>query len=440
MSDKDLYLQKFERIAPQTLYSGLNPATQSFVRDQACRYRFTLQELRLVTEFANDLQMWDGEQIDELWPSLTSLQDNARQRKKALFRRLDRQREQLLQQPNHYPAVKERLQLPLKAEVSVTRKEQLGLGFCPVASPKTRCCNLLTLDAVDNCGYGCSYCSIQTFFTGNAVSFDSHFGEKLKQLPIDPERIYHIGTGQSSDSLMWGNSNGVLDALLEFCHEHPNVILELKTKSANISHLLKSELPPNLICTWSLNPQRIIDNEEHGAASLQKRLEAARRMADKGAVIGFHFHPMIHYRQWREEYAAIFRQIQHDFMPQQVAMISLGTLTFIKPVIKKIRQQGFSSQILKMPLVEADGKLSYPENIKLEMFSHAYRSFPPAWREQVFFYLCMENQRLWKPVFGREYTSNDAFEQAMKSSYLRKIEVCKNKHCDRETGIEINHR
>jgi spore photoproduct lyase len=423
MSNKHHYQQKFERIAGQTLFPLLEETTQSFVRTQACRYRFTLQELRQIAEYANDLKMWGGEQIEDMWPPVTHNSQDVRQQKKLLMKHIGQDWQQQRQQPNRYPDRKERRQLPVKVQVSVARKEQLGLGFCPVASPKTRCCNLLTLDAVDNCGYGCSYCSIQSFFTGHEVTFDSHFGEKLKRIPIDPGRIYHIGTGQSSDSLMWGNSNGVLDAIIEFAGDHPNVILELKTKSANISHLLKSELPPNLICSWSVNPQTIIDNEEHGSASLQKRLDAARQLAAKGVVIGFHFHPMIHYQQWREEYAVIFQQIQHSFRPQQVAMISLGSLTFIKPVIRKIRQQGSDSQILKMPMVEADGKLSYPDDIKLEMFSHAWKSFSSEWQEQVFFYLCMENQRLWEPVFGQSYASNDEFEQAMKSSYMQKIDI-----------------
>lgn len=430
MSNKHDYQQKFDRIVGQTLFSALTPKAQSFVRNQACHYRFTQQELRRITEYANDLKMWGEQQIKEMWPSIKQQPKDIRQQKKQLMRLIDQHHEQLRRQSNSYPAGSVPRQLPLKVEVSVTRKERLGLGFCPVASPKTRCCNLLTLDAVDNCGYGCSYCSIQSFFTGNEVAFDSHFGEKLKQIPIDPERIYHIGTGQSSDSLMWGNSNGVLDAIIEFAGDHPNVILELKTKSANISHLLKSELPPNLVCSWSLNPQTIIDNEEHGSASLQKRLDAARQMAAKGVVVGFHFHPMIHYQQWREDYAEIFKQIQELFAAEQVAMVSLGTLTFIKPVIKKIRQQGFHSQILKMPMVEADGKLSYPDEIKLEMFSHAWQCFSEEWREQVFFYLCMENQRLWEPVFGYSYASNDEFEQEMKSSYLQKIAFCKNSHGD----------
>ena len=65
---------------------------------------------------------------------------------------------------------------------------------------------------------------------------------------------------------------------------------------------------------------------------------------------------------------------------------------------------------------------SYPEEIKREMFTFAYRALAP-WHGEVFFYLCMENPRLWQPVFGFDYPSNQAFEEGMKASYLRKIEA-----------------
>jgi len=133
MSDKQHYRQKFERIAGQTLFSALTPETRSFVRKQACGYRFTLQELRQVTEYANDLQMWGGEQIEDVWPSTKHGSQEARQQKKLLMKHINQHREQQLRQPNRYPAHKEQRQLPLKVEVSVANKEQLGLGFCPVA-------------------------------------------------------------------------------------------------------------------------------------------------------------------------------------------------------------------------------------------------------------------------------------------------------------------
>jgi spore photoproduct lyase len=144
-------------------------------------------------------------------------------------------------------------------------------------------------------------------------------------------------------------------------------------------------------------------------------------ISDKGTIVGFHFHPIVHYSDWQDEYHSAYLQIQDMFGPEEVAMISIGTLTFIKPVIKKIRERNFHSKILKMPMVEAAGKLSYPPEIKLELFRHAYDSFSKQWQDSVFFYLCMEDHALWKQVFGFDYHSNEELEQVMKNNYFQKI-------------------
>ena len=420
MAPTDDYPTKFQQIAPRTAFGRLPEAGQSLVRTQAIRHRFTLQELRLVTEIALDLEMWPVGDIVDHWPDIPTCYPD-KNGKKRLLATLKRQWEQLRLTPNRYPEPTDSNRPSPKVTPVIREKGKLGLGFCPVASPKTRCCNLMTLDTVDNCGFACSYCSIQSFFPRGEVFFDPSFPAKLAALYIEPEGIYHIGTGQSSDSLLWGNSHQVLDALIAFAERHPNVILELKTKSANVGHLLRRRLPANMLCTWSLNTEPVIAHEEQGSASLEGRLQAARQLADRGALIGFHFHPMVHYQGWEEDYARVFEQVQRDFQPDEVAMVSLGTLTFTRPVLRKIRERGTPSQILKMPLVEADGKLSYPEETKLELFTQAYQSFSETWRNAVFFYLCMENHRFWKPVFGFDYPSNTAFETAMKASYLSKI-------------------
>ncbi len=421
MSPKNDYSDKFHAIAANTLFPHLPAEQQAFLRLQASRFRFTQQDLRIVTEIALDLTMWREGDIMERWPQSPAEKPN-KQEKQRVIGELESAWRTLKSRPNRY-GDSAAVPAPEPVTTVAVQKEQLGLGQCPVASPKTRCCNLLTLDAVENCGYDCSYCSIQPFFGSREVYFDSRFSDKLAALSLDPGEIYHIGTGQSSDSLMWGNSHHTLDALLAFARSHPNVILELKSKSDNIGHLLAQEIPANLICTWSLNPQTLIEHEEHGSASLERRLGAARRVADHGGLVGFHFHPIIHYQGWREEYTAVVHTLQQMFSPREVVLVSLGTLTYTKQVIRQIRQKGMPSKILKMELVEADGKLSYPEEIKLDLFAHLYNSFNPQWQQGVFFYLCMENQRFWKPVFGYDYESNEQFERAMKAAYRKKIQA-----------------
>lgn len=415
------YQQKFSRIAEQTSYRLLAEQDRDFLRRQAAQYRFSLQELQLVSDIALDRMRWKESALSEVWPQSEGTGDT-RAVKKSLLLGLRQQHDALKSKSNSYAAITvEDKPKTRKPDLAVQVKPGLGLGRCPVASEKTRCCNLLTLDAVEKCGFDCSYCSIQSFYHGNKVTFNAGFAEQLKQLKLDPDKTYHIGTGQSSDSLMWGNHQGVLDALAEFAADNPNVVLELKTKSKNIGWLLQNDYPENIICTWSLNPQTIIDHEEHLSASLEQRLVSAEKIAEKGRLVGFHFHPIVHYEHWRNDYLEICNDIVKRFSANQVAMVSMGTLTFTRSVMKTIRQRPLTSKILQMPMEEIAGKFSYPIDTKVDLFKTLYDALEP-WHNKVFYYLCMEAQSLWQPVFGYEFDSNLALESAMKSAYFDKIQ------------------
>ncbi len=418
----DDYPEKMESVIAQSPFENLPEVDRKTIRVSALRYRYSYQELKQIIEMALDFRMWDEIPISEC------LQSDFKNGKEA-FRFVRVAWENLKQTPKSYSRFKGSSDIgdsSGKSIVSISR-DMPGFGRCPVASDRTRCCNLLTLDAVEGCGYDCSYCSIRYFYDGDSIGIDENFIEKLQSIEIDPRRNYHIGTGQSSDSLMWGNRSGILDAVLDFAAVHPNVILELKTKSANISHLLSREVPVNVLTTWSLNPQLIIDNEEHFTASLTHRLEAAEQIAAKGNLIGFHFHPMVYYDTWEKDYGALFSQIQNRFRDEDTALLSLGTLTFIKPVLKKMRERKVKSKILQMPLEDAEGKYSYPLDIKRNMFRFAYESLSD-WHGKVFFYMCMEDAGLWKDVFGYEYSNNEEFESAMIAAYEEKIREKRNTH------------
>jgi spore photoproduct lyase len=410
------YTDKFTNAINNTFFQKLPLHEQEFIREKAFEYKFSHQELKHIINIARDLGMWDEKRISLLFPE--------HPQRKVVFSRLIKAYEDIRNRPNSYKNFTlKNIPKEQKYTFKTEAKEGFGLGLCPVASEKTRCCNLLTLDAVESCGFDCSYCSIQSFYNQNTITFDSGFKDKLLNLELDPNKTYHIGTGQASDSLMFGNREGVLDALFAFARKYPNVILEFKTKSDNIKYLLENDVPKNILCTWSLNTQTIIDNEEHLTASLDKRINAARKMADKGVKVGFHFHPIVEYEGYLDEYKAVYERLMEEFKPSEVALVSFGTLTFIKPVIKQLREREFRSKITQIPHEDASGKTSYPEATKIEMFKHAYESFKP-WQkseDKVFFYLCMEPHELWSKTFGYQYATNNDFEHAMLSSYAQKI-------------------
>ncbi len=414
------YLNKFNDSIKNTLFSSLPLSEQQFIKEKSLELKFSFQEIKQLIDIARDLKTWGESSIVDIFPS--------HEQKKVVFARLKKAYEDIRRKPNSYKNfelgnIPQEQKFTFKTEA----KEGFGLGLCPVASEKTRCCNLLTLDAVESCGFDCSYCSIQSFYNQNTITFDSNFATKLQNLNLDKNKTYHIGTGQASDSLMWGNREGILDALFLFAKENPNVILEFKTKSDNIEYFLQNDIPNNILCTWSLNTPTIIQNEEHLTTSLDKRLDAARKLADKGVKVGFHFHPIVAYENYLNEYAIVYDKLLQMFKPQEVALVSFGTLTFIKPVIKQLRSREFKSKITQMPFENANGKSSYPDATKVEMFKHAYESFSSWYSKSessnVFFYLCMEEHTMWNKTFGYQYSTNNDFERDMLSSYAKKLNM-----------------
>ena len=289
---------------------------------------------------------------------------------------------------------------------------------CPVDGEKTRCCKLRTLDAVMQCAFGCSYCSIQAFYNENEIRIVSNLREKLERMEIGDD-VWHIGTGQASDSLLLGDDYGTLSALATFAENHPNIVLEMKSKAGR--DVFNRPWPRNMVFTWSLNAPTIIEKEEHFTASLTERLRMAQKARDNGNLVGFHIHPMFYFKGWEKEYGEVVEAIVSTFRPEEICMIGIGTLTFTKAVIKRLREMGQESKVLQMELTEAAGKYSYPLDKKEKMFRHIYASFPEEYRKGVFFYLCMEDPSLWKPVLEREYSSDKEFEMDMKKNYLRKI-------------------
>ena len=390
------------------------------------KYNFTVSQQNILKNIFIDFKMWNENIVNE--DTINQFEEKYKNKQLAqkIFTHFVSLHENIKSKDNNYESFKNITYKARKFNINSVEKKDIGLGACPVASESTRCCNLLTLDAVESCGFDCSYCSIQSFYNQNNVGFDKNFKEKLKNLSLNPKKIYHIGTGQSSDSLMWGNREGILDTLFDFAKKNPNVILEFKTKSNNIKYFLENKIPKNIIVTWSLNTQTIINNEEHLTASLRQRIQSARTLANKGILVGFHFHPIVEYKNYLDEYKEIYNTLIKNFIPKEVVLISLGTLTFIKPVIKKLRQRELKSKILQMPFETINGKQSYSLKTKKIMFKHAYDSFK-LWHGKVYFYLCMEDHSLWKEVFGYEYSSNNQMEDMMKMSYWNKINNLKNK-------------
>jgi len=315
---------------------------------------------------------------------------------------------------------------PSSAQTPTLLQEEglvLGLGRCPVYSPKTRCCGLYTLDVVQGCGFSCRYCSLGAFLEPGEGKIAVDAADQIRKINLGPE-VGHLGTGQSSDSLFWGNAGGVLDAVLDLAERHPGTVIELKTKSVNVGGLKNRKIPPNLVVTWSLNTDIVQEMEELGTPSVARRIQTAREVADLGVKVGFHFHPMIDYQGCESDYLGIIENLSKNFVENEVVMTSFGILTYSPRVLKKLRERELTSRLFSLPLTSYAGKLTYDFETKLRLLTPVVSMLKKDW-PNVFMYLCMEEPELWQPVLGRTYPDNDAFEIDMVKTYRLRMGLIK---------------
>jgi spore photoproduct lyase len=397
----------------RTMLDALNEEHRTFVERVAGEHRLTFQEKRRLVEIARDMELWGERGLAAWWDDQRSKSTlTGRELKRHMLASLERMVKGIFDRPARYTAGDSSRPVARDSKPVVTRSSDKKVwGMCPVASDKTVCCNLRTIDAVENCVFGCSYCTVQTFYTKEVV-FDGDFARKLNEIPIEPGRFYHFGTGQASDSLAWGNRNGTLDALCGWAADHPDVLLELKTKSSNVRYFTDGDpdVPANVVCSWSLNTPAVVEHEEHFTASLDDRLNAARAVADEGVGVAFHFHPMVWYEGWPADYTRLAGMVIDRFAPEEVRFVSFGSVTLIKPVIRKIRELGNPTKINQVELVpDPHGKLTYTDDIKVQLYKKIYSAFAP-WKDDVFMYLCMEKRSIWERTFGYAYDTNAEFE------------------------------
>ena len=207
-----------------------------------------------------------------------------------------------------------------------------------------------------------------------------------------------IGTGEFSDSLMLDHITGYSLSIIDFFNHHKDVTFEFKTKSSNIDNFLKMKHSGNIVVSWSLNPQKIIDDNEFFTASLSERIISAEKCSKAGYRLGFHFDPVIYFKAWEKEYAGVIDLLFSKIKPQDIAWISIGTFRF-KPELKPIIENRFpDNKILDGELLLGyDNKLRYPYGLSHEIYRFLLDTFKKH-SKKLHVYLCMEEFKMWEDL------------------------------------------
>lgn len=290
---------------------------------------------------------------------------------------------------------------------------------CPGAKKGLACCNYFVLNLGQQCDMDCSYCYLQSFLNTPYSMIYSNLDQALDELTAmytdHSDSSVRIGTGEVVDSLSLDPLTLYSKTLIDFFKDKPKWNLEFKTKTASVDQFLDQDHAGNVIVSWSINPQYIVTNEEHGTASLEERLQAARRCLDKKFRVAFHIDPVVWHPDWKENYTLLAQSIAKYFKPQDLPYISLGALRFQAEQKDIMRERfGMDSWINRAEMFKSSGgKMRYDQRLREEMFKFIideFKKMDPAWK----IFLCMETPETWINTTGTVPAKQEDINQLFK--------------------------
>jgi spore photoproduct lyase len=291
-----------------------------------------------------------------------------------------------------------------KKYLLITRQKGEFVKPCP-CTPGYLGCNYFILNVDLNCPLDCSYCILQHYLTNPLIAVRVNLEDLWRQLDIfldsKRQRTIRIGTGELGDSLALDHLTENSVDLVSYFRKKRNAIFELKTKTANIKNILKIEPAPNVVIAWSLNSFRIAREEEKGAPPVEERIDAARRVSERGFRIAFHFDPIIRHPDWEEEYKEVIKKLLSTVDPARIAWISLGSLRFPLALKGIIEERFPRTKIIYDEFIKGkDGKLRYFKPLRLELYKKIVGFIKKWGGEEIPLYFCMEGEDVWREAMG----------------------------------------
>ncbi|MBN1501342.1 MAG: hypothetical protein JW982_14375 [Spirochaetes bacterium] len=314
----------------------------------------------------------------------------------------------------------------------VILKKFMGRFFqmCP-GSPGMICCNYRLINTGFNCLYDCTYCYLQSYLNSFGIVVFTNMEDVLRELDrfleneAEKDKIYRIGTGEFTDSLMIEEITGFGKLLIEKLSGYSNIFLELKTKSSNVNKLLPIENKGNAVIAWSMNTDYNIELYEKGSASLDSRIDAAGKAVKNGFFAAFHFDPVIVYENWRNDYAEVIRKIFKTVDHNKVVWISLGGVRFTSDFPEIMTSNFPEEKITSEEFYQAsDNKMRYFKPFRKEIYLFL-RNEILKYTDMPYIYMCMETDYMWQDVFGLDFKENTEFENHF-GRYLKEKFILKN--------------
>lgn len=238
------------------------------------------------------------------------------------------------------------------------------------------------------CPFECAYCYLQGTLRGNKaprfvplqhilVAIEDAFRDKDLEPSI-------FNSGELSDSLM---NSLIMEKIADKFEEQTKHKLLLLTKSANTGFLVKRPRKQTIV-SFTINNTEVWRRWEHKTPSPEKRIEAARGLAEAGYEVRVRIDPIFPIDSWENLYGDLLAILLSKVWPDRI------TLGMPRGLAKTLMFSQDRSWTEGMTEKSGWGK-KFPEPIRREVYSFFLTRLADLGFDKEKIALCKETVTLW---------------------------------------------
>ena len=283
----------------------------------------------------------------------------------------------------------------------VTKRERKS-GFVELfrtTPARTVCPNFYVLRHANGCRFqpSCSYCYLKSSFwyldhPHVFMNKEDLFQEVRAWIRRDDLESYVLNSGNLSDSLAFEIDRPITEELVLLFREcaekegRPHSLLVVTKAGLEPCRPLMTQAPsPNVIISFSFNSEEAAAELESGAATMEERLEAARKLKGLGWRLRIRLDPIVR----GFDYRAVARQIR-DLAPE---LVTLGTLRAERG-LRRFLPRNMAAGLEQSTDPRGLDRYPQPERIAL------YRQAADLIGNGIQLGLCEETREVWQAVVG----------------------------------------
>lgn len=217
------------------------------------------------------------------------------------------------------------------------------------------------LPLVSGCMGRCEYCYLNTQlgdkpYVRAYINVEEVLDRAKKYITERGEFTIFEGAATSDPLPVEPYTHGLEQAIKFFAKEEKGHF-RFVTKYHNVEPLLTTNHNNHTDIRFSINSKTIIDQYEHFTSPLNKRLEAAKKIADSNYQLGFIIAPIFIYDNWEVDYEDLIEKLNQTFKNYS-GKITFEVISHRYTLRAKIRIQAIFPKTT-LPMEEEERKFKY---------------------------------------------------------------------------------